>query len=312
MYVHCCEGRGPVVGPATLGELLSSDELLVVPGAHDPLTARLAEMAGFQAVFVGGSAVTNSRLGLPDHEFLSLPELGSVCRSIRETTNTLPIMDADTGYGDEVNVQRTVRVLEAAGAAGIVIEDQVSPKRSGHVAGKQIVSVSEMSRKIDAGTRGRADSSTLLIARTDARLAEGLDAAVGRAISYRDAGADVIFIESPLSADEMSYITDSVPGVPHLINMGGSGKKRTTPKLPLQELQLRGYQVAVFALQPLRAAVHGSWRFLQELAHDGIDADIALLKDLEDSPFEDWYRFTGLRELLREHDDPATTTTSGA
>jgi 2-methylisocitrate lyase-like PEP mutase family enzyme len=287
-----------------LEDLLSGHEILVVPGAHDPLTARLAERAGFSAVFVGGSAVTNSRLGLPDHEFLSLPELASVCRSIRETSSALPIVDADTGYGDDVNVRRTMQVLEAAGAAAVVIEDQVSPKRSGHVTGKQIVTVAEMCRKIDAAARSRSDDQTLVIARTDARLVEGLDAAIDRSNKYASAGADVIFVESPLSTDEMAQITTSVPGPRHLINMGGSGRKRTTPKVALAELQQCGYQLAIFALQPLRAAALGTWQFLQHLASEGIEGDRALLNDLRETPFEDWYEFTGLNELLRS-DDPA-------
>lgn len=284
--------------PASLADLLSSGELLVVPGSHDPLTARLAEHAGFPAVFIGGSAVTNSQLGLPDYGFLSLPELASVCRSIREVTMTLPIVDADTGYGNDVNVRRTVQVLEAAGAAAVVIEDQVAPKRSGHVAGKQIVATSEMCRKIEAATRGRSDDRTLIVARTDARLVDGLDAAIERSNRYRAAGADILFVESPLSTEEMARITASDTGSWHLINMGGSGRKRTTPKVPLDELQRCGYHLAIFALQPLRAAALGTWRFLQELAHDGIAADKALLEHLQGNPMEDWYQFTGLNELL--------------
>jgi 2-methylisocitrate lyase-like PEP mutase family enzyme len=283
-----------------LKDLFKDGELLVVPGAHDPLAARLAEMAGFAAVFVGGSAVTNSRLGLPDHEFLSLSDMATVCASIRETSRVLPIVDADTGYGDDINVRRAIRVLEAAGAAAVVIEDQVSPKRSGHVAGKQIVVASEMCRKIEAATQGRSDDSTLIIARTDARLVEGLESAIERANDYRLAGADIIFVESPLSIEEMTQITDAVPCI-HLINMGGSGRQRTTPKLAFDELRKCRYQLAIFALQPLRAAALGTWSFLHQLADNGIEADRALLEQLSGTPLEDWYEFTGLLDLI----DPA-------
>lgn len=290
-----------------LADLLSDDELLVVPGAHDPLTARLAERAGFAAVFVGGSAVTNSRLGLPDHEFLSLPELESVCRSMCEVSSVLPIVDADTGFGDNFNVRRTMRILEDAGAAAVVIEDQVSPKRSGHVSGKQIVPVADMCRKIEAAIQGRRNDQTLIVARTDARLAEGLAEAIARAQQYQNVGADIIFVESPLSTQEMAQINAALPGILHLVNMGGSGARRTTPKTSFDELRRCGYQLAVFALQPLRAAALGSWQFLQQLAYEGIEGDKALIARLEGTVLEDWYEFTGLNSLL---EIPAVTDRS--
>lgn len=286
-----------MTGHGSLRELLEADELLVIPGAHDALAARIAQRAGYSTVFVGGSAVTNSRLGLPDYEFLSLPEMAEVCRSIREVSTTKPIIDADTGYGNSVNVDRTVRVLEYAGAAAVVIEDQVAPKRSGHVSGKEIVSKSEMCRKVESACAARTDDETLIIARTDARLVEGLEGSITRAQSYRDAGADVLFVESPLSDEEMQAIVDSAGSAYSLLNMGGSGRDRTTPKLPLQRLAEIGYDAAIFVLQPLRAAALAMHQFYSSLALNGVDADIELIESLRGTDLEDWYEFSGLRQL---------------
>lgn len=187
---------GPrVSGPARLRELLAGD-LVVAPGAYDALSARLVEAAGFPAVYMTGFGTTASLLGRPDVGLLTMTEMVQAASRIRSVVEVPVIADADPGYGNALNVIRTVREYEAAGVAAIHLEDQVAPKRCGHLEGKRVVPASTMADRLRAAVAARSDPDFLLIARTDARAVEGLDAAIDRARRYREAGADMLFVEA--------------------------------------------------------------------------------------------------------------------
>ncbi|HET6873168.1 MAG TPA: isocitrate lyase/PEP mutase family protein, partial [Acidimicrobiales bacterium] len=207
-------------GPAALRRLLAGDGPVVAPGAYDALSARLIEDAGFPAVYMTGFGTAASLLGRPDIGLVSSSEMIDHARRIAGCVAVPVIADADTGYGNPINVLRTVREYERAGVAGIHLEDQVMPKRCGHLTGKVLVPVEEMTAKIRAAVAARSDPDFVLIARTDARAVEGLDAAIRRASSYLEAGADVLFVEAPESEDEVETIarTFAGAGVPLLFN----------------------------------------------------------------------------------------------
>ncbi|HEV7628445.1 MAG TPA: isocitrate lyase/PEP mutase family protein, partial [Streptomyces sp.] len=205
---------------------------LVLPGAPNALTARVVEESGFEAVYVSGAGVSNTYLGMPDLGLLSMSELAAHVSAMADAVSLPLVVDADTGFGNSLNVQRTVRALERAGAAGIQIEDQVSPKKCGHFADKEIVSTEEMAGKIRAAVDARTDDDLVVIARTDARAVEGIEAACERAAAFSEAGADVLFVEAPTSREEMAHITRTVPGR-HVANMVEGG---LTPLLSTAEL----------------------------------------------------------------------------
>lgn len=247
----------------------SQDPPLLLPGAANALAARVVEDAGFAAVYVTGAGVTNTYLGMPDHGILTLDELCGHVDAICDVVGVPVVVDADTGFGNALNVQRTVRRLERAGAAGIQLEDQVSPKRCGHFAGKDVVSLDEMVGKVHAAVDARRDDDLVIVARTDARATEGLDAACERAAAYLDAGADVIFVEAPESLAEMRHITTRVPG-PHVANMVEGGR---TPLLPRQTLAELGFAVALYANAMMRGAVQGMREVLAHLDKHGDTRD---------------------------------------
>ncbi|WP_433502624.1 isocitrate lyase/PEP mutase family protein [Pseudonocardia halophobica] len=250
----------------TLRALLGApDRPLVLPGAANALTARVVEDAGFDAVYVTGAGVTNTYLGMPDHGILTLDELCGHVEAICDVVALPVVVDADTGFGNALNVQRAVRRLERAGAAAIQLEDQISPKKCGHFTGKEVVSLGEMVGKVQAAVDARRDDDLLIVARTDARASEGLEAACERAAAYRDAGADVIFVEAPESADEMRYITTQVPGL-HIANMVEGGR---TPLLPRRTLGELGFAVALYANATMRGAVVGMREVLAHLGKHG-------------------------------------------
>ena len=205
---------------------------LILPGAPDALTARVVESLGFDAVYITGAGVTNARLGVPDLGLISLTELGDTVEAIREAVTIPIVVDADTGFGGPLNVRRTVRALQRRGANAIQLEDQVFPKRCGHFAGKEVIPAAEMVAKLHAALDARADDALLIIARTDARQMLGLEAALERAQLYRDAGADVIFVEAPESRDELAEVGRRLDG-PLLANVVEGG---ATPQLPADEL----------------------------------------------------------------------------
>lgn len=220
--------------------LLASDELIVAPGVFDGYSARLVEAAGYRTAATSGAAVSNSLLGVPDIGVMGLNENVTHCRNLARSISIPLTADADTGYGNPVNVWHTVRLFEEAGVAGINIEDQVSPKRCGHMPGKQVVDEAEMVRKIEAACQARRDDDFVIIARTDALAIEGIEGAARRARLYAQAGADMIFPDAVRTEDEIARIVEAA-GIPVTINMGfGIRSRPTTPLIPLPRLKELG------------------------------------------------------------------------
>lgn len=238
---------------------------LILPGAPDAMVARLLEDAGAEAVYVSGAGVTNVLLGMPDLGLLTVTELTAQVSAIRDVIELPLVVDADTGFGNVVNVRRTVRALERAGASAIQIEDQVTPKRCGHFPAKSVISTREMVEKIYAATDARTDDDLLIIARTDARAELGLAEALDRMHAYREAGADVLFVEAPESADEMAKAVAAVPG-PHIVNMVEGG---LTPILPLAELAEIGFAIVLYANAVMRAGMQGMRSVAEHLVKEG-------------------------------------------
>jgi len=230
-----------------LRELLAKPGIIRSLGAHDVFTARLIECAGLETVFIGGFGTSASLLGLPDVGFLTLTEMADAVRRMAQRVSIPVVADGDTGHGDLHNVVRTVREFERAGAAGILLEDQVTPKRCGHFEGKQVIPIDEMALKLRAALDARRDANFVIIARTDARAVEGIDAAVARASRYGEIGADVCFIEAPHSRQELERIPREVP-YPLLVNMLTGG---ATPILTVDELERLGYKIVVCPIESL-------------------------------------------------------------
>lgn len=248
-----------------LRQRLAAGPVLVAPGAHDALTARLVERAGFEAVYFTGAGFSYTHLGAPDLGLVTLTETAWRVGTVAEATRLPVIVDADDGYGGPFNVARTVRMLEAAGAAAIQLEDQVAPKRCGHLAGKQVVPADVMVGKIRAATDARRDPALVIVARTDARAVEGLDAALERAHCYREAGADVLFVEGPESREELVRVARELPP-PVMVNMVEGG---VSPLLPAHELESMGYRLVIFPGTAVRAAAAAILRALEVLRRDG-------------------------------------------
>jgi 2-methylisocitrate lyase-like PEP mutase family enzyme len=252
-----------VSGPAKLRALLKRPGIIRSLGAHDVFTALLVEQAGFEAVFLGGFGASASLLGLPDLNFISAEEMADAARRMTARLAIPVIVDGDTGHGDLHNVARTVQLFERAGAAGMLLEDQVAPKRCGHFEGKQVIDTDEMVLKLRAAQQARANPDFVIIARTDAREALGLQPALDRANRYGAAGADMVFIEAPLSREELEALPRAVP-YPHLANMLTGGK---TPILPVAELERLGYKLAVCPIETLLVTA----RAVQHLARTLMD-----------------------------------------
>lgn len=248
--------------------LLAKPGILIVPGAYDTLTARLIEDAGFPVVYATGAGISNSQLGLADKGLLSFGEVLQQVSRIAEATERPVIADADTGYGGPANVVRAVKAFGRIGVGGIQLEDQVFPKQCGHFEGKEVVSLEEMVGKIRAALDAREDEALVVIARTDARESLGLEAALERARAYAEAGADLTFLEAPLTREEMARIPKEVP-VPQVANMVEGGK---TPLLSAGELEGMGYKVALFANCVLRAGARAVQRILGALREEGTTA----------------------------------------
>ncbi|WP_244788165.1 isocitrate lyase/PEP mutase family protein [Cupriavidus pauculus] len=252
----------------TLKQRLQAAGIVTAPGVYDALSALLVEQAGFQAAYLSGASIAYTRFGRPDIGFLSLDDVASVTRNIRERCPTLPLMvDADTGFGNALNVMQTVRVLERAGASAIQLEDQAMPKRCGHLDGKSVIGTAEMAGKIRAACDARRSDDTLIIARTDAVAVEGMDAALERAERYADAGADVLFVEALRSrADMAEAIARLGARAPLLANMVEGGK---TPVLPAQELEEIGFRIAIFPGGTVRALSFALRSYLHSLEGHG-------------------------------------------
>ncbi|MEQ8428155.1 MAG: oxaloacetate decarboxylase [Gammaproteobacteria bacterium] len=226
---------------AQLRELMQNPGIIKTLGAHDVLTAVMVEQCGFDSVFIGGFGTSASLYGLPDLNFLGMTEMVDATRRMAQRLSIPVVADADTGYGDLHNVMRCVREFEGAGAAGIILEDQVFPKRCGHFGGKEVIPAADMVLKFKAAVTARADDDFLFIARTDARETDGLDDAIDRINRYCDAGADVAFIEAPLSVSELEEICKRVE-YPKFVNMLAFGK---TPILSAAELEEMGFKIVV-------------------------------------------------------------------
>lgn len=275
-----------------LSARLSRPPILIAPGVYDSLTALIAERAGFEALYVSGAGIAYSRLGRADIGLVSMNEVVHTVTLIRDRVGAHLIVDADTGYGNALNVQRTVRLLERAGANAIQIEDQDFPKRCGHLDDKTLVSAQEMVGKIKAAVDARTSRDTLIIARTDAVAAEGFDRAVARAALYRDAGADMLFVEAPRQRDELGSIGARLgKSVPLMVNMVEGGK---TPMLPAVELEALGFSLVIFPGAIVRTLAKAAEDFYASLkAHSSTDPFRARMLD-----FDALNRLLGTAELL--------------
>ncbi|HEY2776039.1 MAG TPA: oxaloacetate decarboxylase [Candidatus Binatia bacterium] len=271
-----------------LVDLLSDRNISLTAGVYDALSARLAERAGLAAAMLSGYSVAGSLLGEPDFGILTQTEMLETARRVVRAVDMPIFVDGDTGGGGVVNVQRLVSELVAIGAAGVFLEDQVWPKRCGHMRGKAIVSLEEHVEKIAAARDARGDSDFVIVGRTDARAVCGLDEAVRRGIAMREAGADLVFVEAPQSVDEMRRITTEIPP-PLLVNMVEGGH---TPLLPLRELEKIGFEVAVYPVTGILSAARALERAYSRLAADG--ETTALASDL--MGFDEFGTLVGLDE----------------
>jgi carboxyvinyl-carboxyphosphonate phosphorylmutase len=275
---------------ARLRALLESGETIVAPGAFDPLAARLVEEAGFPAVYMTGFGTSAALIGRPDVGLLTMTEMAGNAGRIAACVDIPVIADADTGYGNPLNVIRTVGAYEAAGVAGIHIEDQVAPKKCGHMEGKQVIGAQEMAEKVRAAVDARTQPEFVIIARTDARAVEGLEAAIERGRLYRGAGADVLFIEAVVSEAEAEEVARAFPGVPLLFNWAEGGK---TPPIGLDRLAELGYRIVIFPIGTLLAATAAMRRILREIAQAGTPARV--MGELPS--FGEFLDFIGLPEV---------------
>lgn len=251
----------------TLRARLARPPILIAPGVYDPLTALIAEHAGFEALYVSGAAIAYTKLGRSDIGLVSLSEVVDTVALIRDRIGSHLVVDADTGYGNALNVERTVRLLERAGANAIQLEDQDFPKRCGHLDGKALVSAQEMAGKIKAAVDARAARETLIIARSDAVAVEGLDRALERASLYREAGADMLFVEAPREREELARIVAQVGrDVPLMANMVEGGK---TPIVPAPELEALGFSFVIFPGGIVRALAKTAEDFYGTLKAEG-------------------------------------------
>ena len=274
-----------------LRELLARPEPLAAPGAYDALSARLVEQAGFDVVYMTGFGSTASLVGRPDVGLLTGTEMVDNARRIAAAVDVPVIADADTGYGNAINVVRTVQAYEQAGVAGIHIEDQVMPKKCGHMSGKAVIPADEMVGKLRAAVAARRDPVFLLIARTDAAAVEGLGAALDRARAYADAGADVLFVEAPTSEDDIARVASELRGVAPLVFNWAEGGR--TPAMPLARIAELGFALVLFPIGTLLAATAGIRSLLATLRADGVPS--AAMPDLP--TFDGFTDLIGLPEI---------------
>lgn len=253
-----------------LRDLIRGRRMVRSLGAHDVFTALIAEQAGFETIFLGGFGASASLIGQPDMNLLTLDEMADAVRRMASRLSVPIVADGDTGHGGVHNVERTVQEFERAGAAGVILEDQVSPKRCGHFAGKDIIPAEEMVVKLRAAVAARRDPDLVIVARTDARDVAGLGEAVRRANLYRKAGADMAFIESPHGADELREIPARVPG-PLLVNMLTGGR---TENVPASQLEEWGYRIVVYPVETLMVTARAVRKLAETVLRDGsIDAE---------------------------------------
>jgi 2-methylisocitrate lyase-like PEP mutase family enzyme len=269
----------------TLRTRLAGKPIVVAPGVYDALTAHLAERAGFSTLYVSGAAIAYTRLGRPDIGLVAMNEVAETISMISDRVRANLVVDADTGYGNALNVGRTMRLFERAGARAIQLEDQAFPKRCGHLDDKTLIPSEEMIGKLKAALDARRSRETLVIARTDAVAVEGFDRAVARAVSYRDAGADILFIEAPKTRAELQRIAPAVSNVPLMANMVEGGK---TPPLNATELEAIGFSLVIFPGAIVRVLARAADEFYTALAAKGTS-----------EPFQNrMYDFTALNEVI--------------
>ena len=274
-----------------LKHLLATNDYLLLPGVYDGLSALIASRAGFKALYMSGFAVAGSLLGKPDIGLLSATEMAERAAQVVAAAGAVPVIaDGDNGYGGELNVMRLVQLYERAGVAAIQLEDQVSPKRCGHMEGKQVVSLEEAARKIVAAVQARRNPALLIIARTDARATHGLDEALRRGRAFLAAGADILFIEAPQSVAEMQTIAAAFPGVPLVANMVEDGK---TPELQPAALAALGFRLILRPVAALLRQAHALQLAYAELAADG-----ALAAGQPRLTFAGFNQLVGLPQLL--------------
>jgi 2-methylisocitrate lyase-like PEP mutase family enzyme len=270
---------------AKLRSRLKRKPIVVAPGVYDAFTALVAEQSGFTTLYVSGAAISYTRLGRPDVGLVSMSEVVEIVGMMRDRVEADLIVDADTGYGNALNVGRTMRLFERAGASAIQLEDQEFPKRCGHLDGKVLIPAAEMAGKIKAALDARRSHETLVIARTDAIAVEGFESAIERAALYRDAGADVLFVEAPKTRAELKRIPPALGGVPLMANMVEGGK---TPVLSAAELESMGFALVIFPGGIVRALARMASEYYASLAAGGTS-----------EPFRSrMLDFTGLNELI--------------
>ena len=282
--------QGKQSKPGLLRKLIAGRETIVAPGAYDALTARIIEQAGFPAVYMTGFGATASLLGRPDVGLLTMSEMVDNARRMARAIDVPLIADADTGYGNPLNVIRTVQEYERAGVSAIHIEDQVTPKKCGHMENKQVVAAAEMVEKVHAAVEARTSPDFLIVARTDARAVEGLDSALRRARMYREAGADVLFVEAPQSESEVAQVAVELADAPLLFNFAEGGK---TPPIPLDRLRDLGYRIVIFPIGALLAATTAVQKLAAEIQDRG--TPVALLSGM--ISFTEFNQMIGLSEI---------------
>lgn len=273
-------------------KLVEAEEILVLPGAYDALSAKLIEAAGFQGAYLTGYGHSASKLGAPDVGLMSMAEMAERVRDITMAVHIPVPCDADTGFGNTVNVVRTVREYERAGAAAIQLEDQTMPKKCGHMLGRQIVPAEEMVVKIQAAVAARTDPDFLIIARTDARTTHGIDEAIRRGKLYEEAGADIIFIESLETVEEMRRVNREITK-PTIANMVEGGR---TPFLSAQELQDIGYNLVVFPISTLYTATKAVYDMLVDLKKTGTTTGSAS-KMVDFAQFNEFIGLPAVRQI---------------
>jgi carboxyvinyl-carboxyphosphonate phosphorylmutase len=291
-------------GAARLRRLISQPEPVLAPGAYDALTARLVEQAGFPAVYMTGFGTAASILGRPDVGLVTMSQMVDNARRMAQGVDVPVIADADTGYGNAINVVQTVREYERAGVAGIHIEDQVSPKRCGHMEGKQVIDRGEMAEKIHAAVEARRSPDFVIIARTDARAVEGVDGALRRGRLYREAGADMLFVEAPQSGDEVAAVARAFPDTPLFFNWLEGGK---TPPIPLARLQELGFRVIIFPLGALLTVTKAVRDLLSRMREDGTPERASG----QMVSFQDFLEVVGLPEIRELEKRLASSHTTG-
>jgi 2-methylisocitrate lyase-like PEP mutase family enzyme len=247
-------------------KLLHEPGSFILPGAYDAMSAKLIEETGFKAIYATGAGISNAQLGWADVGLTSLKEVVDIVARMADVTNIPIVVDGDTGFGNAINVIRTVKEFERAGVAAIQMEDQVSPKKCGHFNGKDVISKEEMVGKIKAALDARKDENLAIMARTDAIAVNGVEDAIDRAFAYYEAGAEIIFVEAPNTVEEIRQITSSLKGIPQVINLVEGGK---TPLISLKEAEEIGFKIMLCANTALRSAIKGITESLRILKEEG-------------------------------------------